>query len=1626
MSRPWLKRCAIGAMTVVMTVSSLPMAAFADPNGYNGGGNAFTNVNGEQVTIGNDAITRTFSIAGDKLKTVEIYNNRAETTLFPEEGSEEFIIKRTKKDAAGQQPIDQTGWTAIADSEEKVGEGAGNGLAQCLIDNNTNTIWHTAYKNDAGQDLAQKPGMPHQVVIDLKAPTSFASFAYDPRHTDDNGVEINGNIKKYTLWVSTAETAPDMKTDEGWTQVAEGEFDYAGNKGEAIHVNIDDSKVELCKDVRFVRFVAVSNVNNKEFAGGEEFDLYAEKYVKPVEQGMFLKTSDLTLAEGQPVETDTTATINKQEKTGKKLSFKFQPVKFNGVDYTITENIVVYNGDHYMRKYMEISVPKDQAANAEIDYIDLESLNIPASDPQWTIPLGQGGIVEMEEFKANLGQPFYADGMFFGCEFPETDTQIIDQDGKKNARPRYYTGKTLERLALDGQASDHDGVVTYQTWQTVAGAARSTDNSVIQSDFFDYINDIAVPSEFRIQYNSWFDNMMNIDNKNILDSFKAIDKNLVENGVRPLDDYVVDDGWNNYNPTDRSVDVSKSGVGKNKTGFWEFNSKFPDGFSSSSELVQALGSHFGTWIGPRGGYNFQNHMADILAAHNFGSKAPRSNDIDVADRRYVKKFQELAIKWQQDYKLNYWKWDGFANKNQYTSWNATDGQPSRVNEHMVGGTHNMYHVTDLWEAWIDLFEAVRAAGDEQGLYRQWISLTCYVNPSPWFLQWANSLWLQCGPDQAGAGVSMQNKSDSQMDRQMNARDAAYYSYIKDHQFQFPLAHIYNHDPVYGKSGTAMTADTATAEQFQNYLYTIAGRGTAFWELYFSDSILDAEKYEVAAEFLEWAEANFHMLRNAKMFGKSPAEGIKLETGPSYTSSSVEIWANGPYNTYGYSGFDGDEGIITVRNAEWRKSQDISFTFDDATLGVKGEKGDKYNYVVERHYVKSGQKTTITDEGTFTIGENVTWNMSPEESLTIYVSKKKDAKAPVIAKVATDGSKTVTVQMSEKVKGDAVFAVNGKNIDASKVKRSADDTTYHVTLDEAPASGEELKITVEGLTDMAGNKLAENTASTVYHKDGVVASRCASRMVGSAKKLADAKDSLQSKNGMGVFSYIELTGTGSIVSQDGAYELGINAEGKAYFTLGGATATSNAVVNDGKPHTIAGVKENNGIVKVYVDGQLAASDYKAENKDFATPASNIMLGSEGVAGKASAKVFDSAIAYDEVAKLNADVVPNLEDRNLALGKNASAKWTKDGSSAEKGADGAMSLAVDGRHDNSKGGSYAEFGVDGRNESSYMEIDLGRAYELKQINLWRYFDETGRHYKNTVVAVSEDGKFDADAVIYNADADNVHGFGAGSEKSYEETKDGHTFKVPEGTRARYVRVYMNGAKKGNWSGTTNHVVECEVIGHDVAISGSDLDTAALAERIDAVNAEIVKGAYTTSSVAAVQKVLDEAELVLDCGKTQDEVAKALKSLEGIESKLVLRANLDAAKALLEKVDALNPDDYTAESFKAVEDTKTPVEQAVADNSDVSQEQLDKFVADLQAAYDALKKVEQPGPEKPEPPVVDPEQKPEQKPTTKPEQKPGSGAELPKTGDDSMLPIAAAGVAGVALVGAAVVLNKRRRAE
>ena len=769
---------------------------------------------GDTVTIGNSYIAREFSTSGNKLTTTQIINKRTDgenTVLVPQTGSEEFKIRtiRTDEDAGGdiQLPaVDRTGWSVTASSEHSLTSGGTEGPVNLILDGNTSTFWHTNY------GVNPEPQYPHHFIVkfsdDCSKSVNFNCFSYTPRPTGDNG-----NIKEYKLYYSNSAAALAADSDQ-WTLACEGTFKYDG--ANPIYVNVPEQITATQ-----VKLLAVSSSNGRNYAGCAEFNLHEEKApdgtVKPARE---FYASDLTLASSNAVKQErTTAVINGVNKEGVKLTFTFAPYTHRGVEYTIKEVVVMYDGDHFMRKFLEITVPEDKKDDAVIDYIDLETMMIPSDYAQWTIPEA-GGIVLMEQFKANLGQPVYIQGMFFGCEFPAADTQIEEGD----ARIRYYTGKSFTQLGEDNQLCA-DGV-TYMTWQTVAGAARSTEHGVIQTDFYDYIDSIATPSEFRIQYNSWFDNMMYIDDESILTSFSAIDKNLTATGVRPIDSYVVDDGWNNYNssvPAAGSDKARRSGTTLNTTGFWEFNDKFPNKLTPSSELVQSFGSNFGVWIGPRGGYNFPGELAGILSRSGKGSSLGGS--IDVADRNYLKNFEDMAIEFQEDYGVNYWKWDGFAENSQYNSGSSADvgdGKPGRRNNHMVGGYHQMYHVTDLWEAWIDLFENVRSAAERQNIKNLWISITCYVNPSPWYLQWVNSIWMQCAADRAENGP-INNK----MDRMLTYRDAAYYCFVVEHEFQLPLKAIYNHDPIYGKTDTGINKDSMTDEQFKNNLYAMAGRGTSF-------------------------------------------------------------------------------------------------------------------------------------------------------------------------------------------------------------------------------------------------------------------------------------------------------------------------------------------------------------------------------------------------------------------------------------------------------------------------------------------------------------------------------------------------------------------------------------------------------------------------------------------------------------------------------------------------------------------------------------------------------------------------------------------------------------------------------
>jgi len=107
--------------------------------------------------------------------------------------------------------------------------------------------------------------------------------------------------------------------------------------------------------------------------------------------------------------------------------------------------------------------------------------------------------------------------------------------------------------------------------------------------------------------------------------------------------------------------------------------------------------------------------------------------------------------------------------------------------------------------------------------------------------------------------------------------------------------------------------------------------------------------------------------------------------------------------------------------------------------------------------------------------------------------------------------------------------------------------------------------------------------------------------------------------------------------------------------------------------------------------------------------------------------------------------------------------------------------------------------------WMQIDLGAEKTLSEINLWHYFGD-GRKYRDVVVQLSSDPTFTTGVTtVFNNDADNSAGLGAGKDSEYMETSAGKIINFGT-TSARYVRFYSNGSSVNAW----NHYVEVEIYG------------------------------------------------------------------------------------------------------------------------------------------------------------------------------------------------------------------------
>ena len=163
----------------------------------------------------------------------------------------------------------------------------------------------------------------------------------------------------------------------------------------------------------------------------------------------------------------------------------------------------------------------------------------------------------------------------------------------------------------------------------------------------------------------------------------------------------------------------------------------------------------------------------------------------------------------------------------------------------------------------------------------------------------------------------------------------------------------------------------------------------------------------------------------------------------------------------------------------------------------------------------------------------------------------------------------------------------------------------------------------------------------------------------------------------------------------------------------------------------------------------------------------------------------------------DFLVPLGTVNLAKGKKVT-------SSDNDPVMGTLDLVTDGDKAGDEG-SWVELAPG----KQWVQIDLEKESEIFAVLVW-HFHAQARAYLGVVVQISDDPEFKTGVTtIFNNDAQNVHGFGAGQDYTYVENNEGKLIDA-NGVKGRYVRLYS----AGNTTNKLNHYIEVEVFGKPAA--------------------------------------------------------------------------------------------------------------------------------------------------------------------------------------------------------------------
>jgi len=415
-----------------------------------------------------------------------------------------------------------------------------------------------------------------------------------------------------------------------------------------------------------------------------------------------------------------------------------------------------------------------------------------------------------------FGSPVLLEDTFWGLEFP--------------AAENHYAGGVVKLTQFPGRTvSDR-----FTSKTAVVGVAEPGRTA---RWFQRYVETFRLPSSrtpLFVNYNTWW-TLMPPTEKNCLELIGLFRRKLYEPYGESIDTFTLDHGW--------EVDPS----------LWVINPQaYPRGFAPLVKALAEQKARLGIWLSPSSGYNH----APFLSTHGYQAN---SNPwfICSSDPKYRRDIVKVVTDLTRQYNVAFFKFDGFC---------ATCDAAGHA--HLPGPYAREANV----EAFIELMTSARRAQPEM-----YLDPTCGIWLSPWWLQYADSLWGEVSGDYPDIIVPAPIVRDSAT----TTRDGVFRQRCREHP-GFPPAAIEH-----------LGIIVISPEKWEDNAMIVVGRGARLLTLYIDPkSFVHGDRdWAFLASLLKWIRHNADLLRHTELILGDP---MKREP-------------------YGYAHFRGARGILALRN-----------------------------------------------------------------------------------------------------------------------------------------------------------------------------------------------------------------------------------------------------------------------------------------------------------------------------------------------------------------------------------------------------------------------------------------------------------------------------------------------------------------------------------------------------------------------------------------------------------------------------------------------------------------------------------------------------------------------------------------